>query len=357
MGGVEIHVSQLAEQLVSLGHRVVVYTLSNVTGESTRNGVVVKSSREYLRVGGVLGFPGWGMRRALSRDLKSRAVDVVSIHTRFFPMSWVGLRAGSRVNIPVILTEHGSNYVVSPSRFVSMMSRCVDWTLGKTVMKRADELLAVSPAVAKFTQRLSGRKGTVFFNAVGPSTHHGTFEARRGHLVFVGRLVFGKGWEIFLDLVTALSRENVNISAAILGDGPDNELLRQQIEKRGLGNLVDFRGRVSPTEVRAELRGATLINPTVLAEGFQTTLLEALVEHAQVVTFDVPGAEELVSQGAPVHIAVPATFNALLAATRGALESPESPMQEDAMKAWLWDQRADEFIHVCEKVLERRRAE
>lgn len=356
VGGVESHVASLARHLVVLGHGVVVYTLHDRTDRREEDGITVVRLPEHLRIGGVLGFPGIGTTRRLRRALAAENVDVVSVHTRFFPMSWVGMRAARPIGIPVVHTEHGSDHVVSDSLVITQASRLVDRTVGRALLRRADTVLGVSENVLDFVERLSGRRGELFFNAIEVPEPGGVIQPRPEHLVFVGRMVAGKGWDVFLHAVTRLVSEGRTVSAEMLGDGADLERLREMIQELGLEGVVRVRGRVGAAEVRAALRGATLVNPTVLAEGFQTTLLEALAEGGAVVTYPVPGAVTLRAEGRPVLITEQRDPVELVEILGRYLDAPRSDEPGQGIDAWTWPRRAEQYAEICARTISAGRA-
>ena len=358
VGGVESHVSSLAQHLRHLGQEVIVITLAEVPGKSVEEGIVVVRLKEYGRIGDVLGFPAPGVVRRVARILSDFDADVVSVHTRFFPMSWVGLRAATRRGVPVVHTEHGSGHVVSDSRVISRASRAVDRTMGRAMLRGADAILGVSEKVVDFVWQLSGRRATVFYNAIDEHVAVPRTEVRPARpegairLVFVGRLVPGKGVDAFVQTVAALVSRGLDVTADVLGDGPERTSTERMIVHAGLSGRIRLRGRVGAGIVRDVLTGATLVNPTTLAEGFQTTLLEALAEGGRVVTYDVPGAALLADQGRPVLIVAEQSGEALadaVIAVSGA-ELSRAPMDE-----WFWPRRATDFIDVINRASASRR--
>ena len=344
-GGVELHVLALVQELRRLGHEPLVVTLESEPSAGERDGIPVIALREHFRVADILGFPSLGTRARLSRLLRDRGVDVVSVHTRFFPMSYVGYRAAKRSGIPVIHTEHGSGHVESDSAVISLASRFVDLTVGRIVLRGAQAVLGVSEEVCAFVKRLAGVDAELFYNAIhlGQPADEPAPE-RSDRLVFVGRLVPGKGWDTFLDVVTARRAAGYRVDAHLVGDGPDMPALLQRLDASGLAGEVTVHGRVSQAEVREILGGATLVNPTVLSEGFQTTLIEAVAERGRVATYPVPGAARLRDQGAPVRIAEDRTAAALVR-TLEALEREAPPAAPRALvEEWGWERRAEQYL-------------
>ncbi len=347
VGGVEFHVRNLAAELVSLGHDVTVCALAPEASEGEEGGIRVVRLREHLRIGDVLAFPS---PRSAARVWRAvRGADVVSVHTRFFPMTWLGVAAARAAGVPVVLTEHGSDHVSAESTLVRWGARVVDVTLGRRALRRATAVIGVSDAVVAFVQRLAGVEASVFHNAIN-APPDGLWRPgdRPSHLVFVGRLVAGKGWATFLDAVAELSATRPGVSAEILGGGPDLDAVRARVHTLGLDDVVDVRGRVDPAEVLRSLAGATLLNPTVLSEGFQTTLLEALAVGGRVVSYPVPGAAALATRGAPVVVVDPGGD----ALVRGVAQvAALAPWEPTAIEGWTWPAQARAYASLLEGVV------
>ena len=351
LGGLEQHVSRLATHLVELGHAASVVTLGSTPGETIEGGVAVRRLRGRFSIASVISFPPPGTARRIAAAYRDSGVSAVSTHTRFFPMSLVGLSVARRLGVPVIHTEHGSGFVRGVSPLVALASRVIDVTIGRLVLRRSSAVLAVSESVAAFVQRLAGRRVEVFYNAIDPPLDLLQPVRVVPRFVFVGRLVPGKGWDDFLDAIAALKAAGRlgDVSAALLGDGPDAAAARARIDSLEIADIVELRGHVSRTEVDQELAGAVLVNPTRLAEGFQTSLLEALAAGSQIVTYEVPGADALLQEGAPMRV-VGQNLSELVAAMSAALTNPMPPFPRADLAKWTWPQRARQYLAVVERL-------
>lgn len=350
-GGVEFHVQSLARELAAQGHDPTVITLAAAPRRHRDGAVDIIELKEHFRVADTLGFPSPGTRRALTRQLRTQQIDIVSVHTRFFPMTFVGLRAARAAGIPVVHTEHGSDHVVTDSAVISLASRLVDRTIGRWVLRQADRVLGVSEAVTAFVHRLAGVDADVFYNAIdAPQSAPPEHPQATSRTVFIGRLVPGKGWDAYLEALAAVHAAGLSVRADLVGDGPEMPRVRALVEELGIGPLVTIHGRLPQHEVRELLRGATLVNPTILSEGFQTTLLEAIAEGGRVVTYPVPGAQTLRDQGAPVLITDAKSPSALTRLLLSEIGRAWSPASMDAIDAWTWPTRARQFAIVCSSV-------
>ena len=102
LGGLEIHVENLAHGLTDEGHEVTILTIAPDPGARVDGRVSVLTGRSHLPVADVISFPNPGTTRAITAFLRRERIELVSTHTRFFPMSYVGLRAAQRADLPVI---------------------------------------------------------------------------------------------------------------------------------------------------------------------------------------------------------------------------------------------------------------
>jgi glycosyltransferase involved in cell wall biosynthesis len=351
MGGVENHVFHLAKQIAGAGNRATVIALSESESDQYEDGVRVVRLRKHFPVAGVISFPAVGAAKRISKLTQDLGVDVVSTHTRFFPMSVVGARVAKRLGTPVIHTEHGSDFVRSASFVVSIASRLVDLTLGRWVLRNAEVVLGVSEQVTSFVRKLAGVTGVVFYNAIDLTEW--SVEATKKQVavprfVFLGRLVAGKGWDDLLDSVAVLeAAENVSpFEVDIMGDGPDRSRLEARISELRMGERVHVLGQVSPDIVRERLTGAILVNPTVLSEGFQTTLLEAIAVGGRIISYPVPGLDQLIADGAPIDKVRSKDVPALAHAMGQVLSRDGSALDSTLLAKWSWDERGREYLDV-----------
>ncbi|WP_216404525.1 glycosyltransferase family 4 protein [Arcanobacterium phocae] len=345
VGGVEYHVQNLAHELVQLGHKVWVLNISNTPGSRSDEGVKVITRKAHLPIADVITVPGFGTTRDITQFLIKNRIDVVSIHTRFFPMSFVGLRAAQKAGVPVVHTEHGSGFVATKNPIVWLGSRVVDLTMGRYILRHATKLFGVSEAVTAFVEKLSGRHADVFYNAITPPKPRSAHPNRPNHLVFVGRMVAGKGWDTFLDVVAQLRNEGYDVDGELLGDGAQLAAAREKISTLGMDGIVTAPGRVTPDEVRERLAGATLVNASTLSEGFLSTPVEAIAEQGYVVTYPAPSVSLLISLGVPIYLCETQSVSCLVAKVKELLDHPQPPADPALISSLTWPVQAENYIN------------
>jgi glycosyltransferase involved in cell wall biosynthesis len=344
LGGVETHVEALSGELVRAGHRATVVCLAgDVTArtDEDRAGVRVLSLRRHLDLGGVLAVPDradWAAARAQLRDA---GLTHVSVHTRYFPMTWLGLGLARRLGLPALLTEHGGGHVATASPVTTAAARQVDRTAGRRALRRADRVVAVSAAAADFVHRLSGRSVGVLGNGSDAAFWSAGARGLRRHVVFAGRLVAEKGWRTALECLAGLPAD---VTGTVAGDGPDRGAVERRVRDLGLAARVAVTGRLDRAALRTEFAGALYLNPSVAAEGFQTTLLEAGLAGARIATYDVGGAAEVVGSGGAHGVVVPAGDAAALSRGVHDLLDDRSTGNRAVLLRYDWPAVAGRFV-------------
>lgn len=124
-----------------------------------------------------------------------------------------------------------------------------------------------------------------------------------GPLVAVGRLVPKKGFDLLVRAVAALRDERIDVQCRIIGEGEQRRELEGLITGLGVADRVQLLGPLPPAAVRDALADATaLVLPCIEApggdvDGIPVSLMEAMSMQKVVVTSDVSGIRELVTDG------------------------------------------------------------
>lgn len=344
VGGLEQHVAALAKSVSDLGIRTTVVTLDPEHVGTEVNRVTVHRLPATPTLAGVMSWPFPGTKRKLVQLLRAEGVTHVSTHTRFFPMSYVGIRVAQALKVPVIHTEHGSDFVSGVSPFVGLASRAVDYTLGRYVLRRSSAVLAISASVQAFVRKLGGKDSTLFLNAINTDRFAGSsLSSQSGNLVFLGRIVPGKGWERAIETVEVLHGEGQDVHLHIIGDGPDMSRMRRRVEGSPASGRITVHGFLDSATIAGHLQGGILLNPTTLSEGFQTTLLEAIAAQGAVVSTPVNAAEYLSEIGANVRIVAEDKPEAWVVATRCFLSDGWTPAPAELVQNFDWSARSREY--------------
>jgi len=148
---------------------------------------------------------------------------------------------------------------------------------------------------------------------------------RRGNgplLVFVGRLVPEKGVDDLLHAVRLLEAELPDLTAMIVGDGPERASLEQLAAHLGIGDRVRFTGWLSPADVQRRLRAAdALVAPsrpgidgTTEAQGL--VIAEGMLAGLPVIGTSIGGIVDAIRDGETGLTVLPGSPEAIAGAIR-----------------------------------------
>jgi glycogen(starch) synthase len=122
-------------------------------------------------------------------------------------------------------------------------------------------------------------------------------------LLFVGRVVYQKGLDILLPVLTEL--KHLPWEFSVVGDGPQREMLEKVALKTGISDRIHFRGWQRGTGVEQQYRLANLFVFPSRHEGMPNAVLEAMASGLPVIATRIAGSEELVLPGETGQLVVP----------------------------------------------------
>jgi glycosyltransferase involved in cell wall biosynthesis len=122
----------------------------------------------------------------------------------------------------------------------------------------------------------------------------------RQGLLFVGRLIEGKGVESLLQALQTLRSRGLRPMLTLVGSGPAEDALRSQVVRAGLDDQVRFLGALPNAELPSHYQAAAaLVFPSLLGkqgqqEGMGLVPLEALACGCPVIASALPAVTEIV---------------------------------------------------------------
>jgi glycosyltransferase involved in cell wall biosynthesis len=228
--------------------------------------------------------------------------DVFVGHTRFFLSSAFALGIARVLRRPLLHVEHGSDYVQLSGRFPRAAARTYDLLLGRLLLRRADEVIAISRAAADFVARLAGRQAKVVHRGMRVERLEATIpDARvldwadgRLTIAFAGRLIDGKAVP---DLLNAFARLDGQPVLCVVGDGPRRAQLESLAHDLAISDRVLFLGYLPERQAWGVIKAADIVVNPSYTEGLPTSVLEAALMGKAVVASDVGGTPEVIADG------------------------------------------------------------
>jgi glycosyltransferase involved in cell wall biosynthesis len=158
--------------------------------------------------------------------------------------------------------------------------------------KRATANIGVSPHV---TERIELPRSTTIWNGVAsPAEPLSPAELGRDSplicFCYLGRLVTEKGVAVLIEASRILAAKGYDFRVRIVGDGPERGNLEQLAEGPGLSQRVEFVGFVPSAEIKATLRGVSVIvMPSICEETAGLAAMEQMMEGRLLIASDIGG--------------------------------------------------------------------
>lgn len=166
----------------------------------------------------------------------------------------------------LLITHHG--YYTRPNGSLGWQD-----FIKKNVAKYFAQNVSISSAVAKDL----GAPSVIISNPYDTSIFNHINNEKTKDLIFVGRLVSQKGVNILLTALDILRAKNLYPRLTIIGSGPEEINLKNQISGFKLEPQVDFLGSLRGSILAKEIGGhKILVIPSLLNEGFGIVALEGI---------------------------------------------------------------------------------
>jgi phosphatidylinositol alpha-mannosyltransferase len=240
--------------------------------------------------------------------------DVVHVHEPFTPSTSMWATLASRS--PVVATFHSG----------AQRSRLYD--LSAPVLRRLARRIRVRVAVSATAKRAAsariggsfeivpnGADVARFANAEPADLGEGT------KLLFVGRLDKRKGFPTAVQAFAQLASDRPGLRLVVVGDGPQRSAvdgltpeLRARVEMLGAVPNVDLH----PYEAACDLYVGTAVG----GESFGVVLVEAMAAGLPIVASDIPGYDEVMSDGIEGVLVPPRDAAAVARAVASILDDP-----------------------------------
>ncbi len=354
-GGVQVHIRDLAETLIQLGHEVSVIT--PVDDEDTLPPYAVSAGKAKSvpyngSVTRILMGPVSGAR--VRRWVRDNDFDVVHAHEPTSPS--VSLLACLAFNGPLVATYHTSN---PRSRILTALQSALQLALEKV---RAN--IAVSEAARRTIVEHLGVDAVLIPNGVvmAPYEAAGPLPAFAGDpapptLAFVGRIDEPrKGLSVLLAALPAIAAAVPDVRLLVAGPG-DVKDVQQDLPPR-LRSHVHVLGRISDADKASLFHTADVyVAPNTGQESFGIVLLEAMASGTPVIASDIDAFRRVLDGGRAGRLFVNEDAADLARVAIDLLRAPGARRELSAIGAQVvqqydWSVVAAEIVQVYETVCE-----
>jgi glycogen(starch) synthase len=324
-GGLARHVRKLAEALVRQGATVDVLTRGipsesggSAPGRMGIGGVTVHRVRE----------PGWprdldrfvAWVEQMNTDMLAAGEALADehhydlIHGHDWLVAHASAALADRLGVPYVTTihatEHGRHQGWVQDHPQSHIHSVEQW-----MARRADAVIVCSYYMRGHVADIfdiDERRIAVIPNGIDTTEMrpNGDLHALRGEfaqpqeklVLFVGRLVYEKGFQLALDALPGVIARLQNVRFLVAGSGTHEADLRAQAERLGLSEHGSFLGWIGDDALHALYRIADLCVVPSIYEPFGLVALEAMASGCPCIVADTGGLREVVPVGERVGL-------------------------------------------------------
>ncbi|HCI12762.1 MAG TPA: glycosyltransferase family 4 protein [Gallionellaceae bacterium] len=300
---------------------------------------------------------------ALWRILRHQRIDAIHAHwiiPQGLTVAIVGLLIKNMP--PWICTSHGGDLLGLNGWLLNRIKR---W-----VIRSSSLLTVVSKAVADCALSLGAKTEQLRTISMGVDTRERfspstTSVCSDNELLFVGRLVEKKGVTYLLDAMPEIIRQCPGVHLSVVGNGPEENALKQQADRLGIAHAVTFLGSLNNSEIPELYRRATVfVAPSIVTvqgdqEGLGLVLVEALACECPVVASDLLAIRDVVVHEDTGFLVPQKSPEAIVSAVVTLLAKPELRRQlaikgrDHVIRNFDWSIVASRYAALIGKLVEQ----
>lgn len=228
------------------------------------------------------------------REMKKENTEAIISHIRFAPTAWLAFFLAKKRWIPYIHIEHWTGFLIHKNWCISLVSKIVDLTIGRYIIRKSDQVICISEAWKEWVSEIFWRKK----DSIGVIYRWFEFPIieRKINLIpkigFVWRLTWLKNIDTLLIALSEIKSKNWNLE--IVGDGEERWFLEKLTKELWIQDIVKFLWSKPHDWIIQEFYPSIdiFINPS-LQEWLPTTVIEAIWMGCQVIATDVWWTREI----------------------------------------------------------------
>lgn len=309
-------------------------------------------------------FQLWPRVLATARRLHlKRPIDVVHAHC-LYPDGLLAARIAQKLGgIPSVCTCHGSDVNVLAKR----------WYMRPSVQRTLDGLAALIFVSAALKRELEVRyripdrilvtvirNGVEMRSAVETETacildklSIGQWARTRRLLLFVGGLKKVKRPDLLLEAFEIVVKQREDVGLIVVGEGPMRGRLQRYVARRHLSEHVRFLGRLSNPDVLSLMGAVSLLVISSQHEGIPMVLFESLSAGTPVVSTDVGGVREVLTEECGILTSRGDVRELASGILRGLERDWDREKIKQHVSAMTWDSVVSRILEVYRHVTKR----
>jgi phosphatidylinositol glycan class A protein len=298
IGGVEVHIFQLACALLRLGCRVSVLAHHHKDRQGLRimgNGIKVYFN-QLISMHDDTSYPIlYGCQKVMREIVIKDEIDIVHLHQGTSVTSLECLLHARTLGLRTVYTDH------SLFGFGDLAEVNINKVL-RSVFADLDQSISVSNIARDnlvLRSMLNPTKSNVIPNGVDFTKFKPDPELQKKKnsneitIISVSRQAYRKGTDLLIEIIPEVCKLFPNVKFVIGGDGPKKPLLENMIETSNLKDRVILTGALRHNKVRDIMIKGNIYLNTSLTESFCIAIVEAASTGLYTIATDVGGVGEV----------------------------------------------------------------
>jgi glycosyltransferase involved in cell wall biosynthesis len=236
-----------------------------------------------------------------------KSVNPDIVHTHLFDPSLLGLTVAKRQNRRTVSTRHHSDAI---HQIASPLKRRFYLGLENYISRKSDHIIAPSRMVREYLVDYEGvADGKVSVIPYGQTTdrYDSVTKEKIGavrrnlrmdgnlSLVFVSRLFHRKGHIYLFKALAELTREGLNMTLYLVGDGEYQSQLEREADELGIAERIRFLGWRD--DALAIIGAADIVVHPSLEDALSSAVIESLMMERPIVASDISGVRDSLDDG------------------------------------------------------------
>ena len=371
ISGVVTHIETLKNGLEKNGHNVLIVTLNPDIPENYIEQGILHSPAHPLK-----GIYGYGVANPWSRKrfemVRDFHPDLIHIHTEF-SLGIAGLHYAKKLHVPVVYTLHTmyDDYLgyITPGKRTERMIRPLAHFYERKFAGKTTEIIGPSKKVEEFMRRCHVHKAV---NLIPNTVNLDAFREENVDpekvlslrkelgigeedvsLCFVGRLGKEKSVDVLIDFFAENFRNDPKYRLFLIGKGPEEEELADQIRSLGMENQIRLLGYIEHDDLPPYYHAFDLYATASTSEMNSISMLEAMASGLYILQrLDVYNRDQIES-GVNGDIFETSEEFGKLVQEEGTMTLDKRRSRHDGVVAYTMHYGVEEFITSVLKVYEK----
>lgn len=361
-GGVEEHTRHVARVLRLRGYHVEVWTVDRGEhlGHRAVDGVQVRylptplPARKPVNLLRFVGSAPLAFARWV-RAIRRLDPDLLHVHC-FGPNGPYAVAAAAVARRPVIISGHGETFMDAHDIFgrSALMNQQLKYALQSSAAVTACSRVAAQDLISRFgaTDVVVVPNGTEQARSSDSVARRHTVQGAK-QVVAVGRMVEVKGFDLLLHAFATVDPPH---RLVLVGEGPERSALEALALELGIGDRVDFPGRLEGSEVLRVMQESNAVVVPSRREAFGIVVLEAWTSGTPLIATSRGGPRDIVTDEVDGLIVDPEDLCALARAICRVFEDEDladrlASTGRLRVQSYTWEAVVDRYEEIYSNVL------